>query len=109
MLYRHYSTYRKETMARKANSSLFFWPAFTSLKSGMLFLPALVFITLSMPLAGQTTETYTNPGEHSFTVPAGVTEITVELWGGGLIFNRPGGSGDAFSLGFDNDVRCSRL
>ncbi len=83
MLFRNYSTYRKETMVCKTNSSLCFWPASTSLKAGILFLTALVFIPFSMPLAGQTTETYTSPGEHSFTVPAGVTEITVEAWGGG--------------------------
>ncbi len=32
---------------------------------------------------GQTQITYDTPGPHTFTVPAGVTSITVECWGGG--------------------------
>ncbi|MDR4989372.1 MAG: hypothetical protein RG741_11105 [Bacteroidales bacterium] len=57
-----------------------------------LFL-GLAFTGLSMPLSGQTTITYTTPGADSFTVPAGVTEITVELWGAG---GAGGGGSTAF-------------
>lgn len=50
------------------------------LKLILLFLPALLYSTLGN---SQTVELYTVPGTHTFTVPSGVSEITIEAWGGG--------------------------
>ncbi|MGE5317215.1 MAG: LamG-like jellyroll fold domain-containing protein [Chloroflexota bacterium] len=41
----------------------------------------LLFISISSK--GQTVEVFTTTGQHTYTVPAGVTQITVEAWGGG--------------------------
>ncbi|QKK02551.1 MAG: hypothetical protein HND55_07785 [Pseudomonadota bacterium] len=48
-------------------------------------IPALLAgMILSAPAdAQQQVEVFDSPGNHTFTVPAGVTEITVEVWGGG--------------------------
>ncbi|HPF50266.1 MAG TPA: GEVED domain-containing protein [Draconibacterium sp.] len=43
----------------------------------------LLFTFFSFHGTSQTTQTFNNPGTYTFTVPAGVTEITVECWGGG--------------------------
>ncbi len=43
---------------------------------------ALVLLLGHVALA-QTVQTFNTPGTGTFTVPAGVTEITVEAWGGG--------------------------
>lgn len=47
----------------------------------ILFIPVLFFSALST--MGQSSTTYNTTGNHSFVVPAGVTTITVEAWGGG--------------------------
>lgn len=51
----------------------------------LLFLIActIVLITTVQVSYGQTTETYSAAGSYTFTVPAGVTSITVKAWGGG--------------------------
>lgn len=66
------------------------------------YLFAMALFLMPVSLSGQTTVTYTTPGSYSFTVPAGVTEITVEAWGGGGGAGRSndaggGGGGGAFS------------
>lgn len=38
---------------------------------------------LNLGIQAQTTETFTNPGADTWTVPAGVFQITVEAWGAG--------------------------
>ncbi|MBM3944082.1 MAG: VWA domain-containing protein [SAR202 cluster bacterium] len=48
------------------------------------------------------TEYYTTAGSHTFTVPEGITEITVEVWGGGGggptgTGRGPGGGGGAYA------------
>ncbi len=35
------------------------------------------------PVIGQSSETFTSPGSTTFTVPDGVTQITVQVWGAG--------------------------
>jgi hypothetical protein len=52
----------------------------------------------------QTTQEYSTPGSHTFVVPAGVTEITIECWGAGGCGGRAtsttrtaGGGGGAYS------------
>lgn len=53
-----------------------------------------------IPISGLVCVTYTSPGSHSFEVPAGITELTVEVWGAGGsgggaedFANRAGGGG----------------
>lgn len=55
------------------------------LPAGMSYVPGSVTASLSpAPSPGGTfVETLTTAGSGSFTVPAGVTELTVEAWGGG--------------------------
>lgn len=48
-----------------------------------LFAQLSFFLLFSLGLQAQTVETFNTPGSGTFTVPAGVTEITVETWGGG--------------------------
>ncbi|RYZ54111.1 MAG: hypothetical protein EOP49_05845, partial [Sphingobacteriales bacterium] len=43
--------------------------------------PAFIIMLLASPAYSQTTKTFTSSG--SFTVPAGVTSITIEAWGSG--------------------------
>ncbi|MDB9960841.1 fibronectin type III domain-containing protein [Oceanihabitans sp.] len=74
-----------------------------ALKSFALFLLLSLF---SLNGFGQTTETFNAPGAATFTVPAGVTSITVDAWGaggagggsstGGL--GGSGGGGGAYAL-----------
>ncbi len=45
----------------------------------LFFLLALV----SLKGWGQNSQTFSTPGQFTFTVPAGVTSVTVECWGGG--------------------------
>ena len=48
------------------------------------FLFALLFGFLSNnSIYSQTTDTYTTPGSGSWTVPCGVTSVTVQVWGAG--------------------------
>ncbi|HRO17631.1 MAG TPA: hypothetical protein PLU07_05560, partial [Ferruginibacter sp.] len=42
-----------------------------------------VFLLTSMSVIGQASSTYNTTGNQTFVVPAGVTQITVECWGGG--------------------------
>ena len=42
-----------------------------------------LFTAFSFQSIAQTTQTYTTPGTYTFTVPAGVSQITVEAWGAG--------------------------
>ena len=46
---------------------------------------ALAVLLLGMAglVMGQVTTTYSTSGSYTFTVPAGVTSVTVECWGGG--------------------------
>jgi len=60
----------------------------------------LIFMltVITVGVWGQTTQTFSTPGTSNFTVPAGVTSITVECWGaggggGGSNSNGAGGSG----------------
>jgi uncharacterized repeat protein (TIGR01451 family) len=55
------------------------------LPAGMSYVPGSVSAALDpVPPAGGTfVETRSNPGPGTFTVPAGVTELTGEAWGGG--------------------------
>lgn len=54
----------------------------------------VLFIALS-PLVsfGQSTQTFNTPGTYTFTVPSGVTSITVEAWGAGGGGGNGGGGG----------------
>ena len=56
---------------------------FSSKKQGffLTLLTVLIFSAFSQQLYGQESQTFTANG--SFTVPASVTSITVECWGGG--------------------------
>ena len=47
----------------------------------LFFTVAVLFLVSPRTVTAQTTDTFTTNG--TFTVPVGVTEITVELWGGG--------------------------
>lgn len=42
---------------------------------------------------GQTTITYTTPGTVTWTPPAGVTSVTLQMWGGGGAGQSDAGSG----------------
>lgn len=49
-----------------------------------IVLSAVIISLLAVSgLSAQTVELYTTPGSHTFIVPAGVSQITVEAWGGG--------------------------
>jgi hypothetical protein len=54
-----------------------------------IMLPKIYFTLLIIGIFGfsihaqQTTETFTTPGSDTFTVPVGVSQITVEAWGAG--------------------------
>ncbi len=64
-----------------------------------------VFLLFTVLLSGQTTVEYTSPGSHSFTVPAGINEVTLEILVGDVagnrfpLLNRSGGSLNTFSMG----------
>ncbi len=47
------------------------------------FLLFAIMLMAAFSLNAQTVLTYSNPGTYSFTVPGGITEITVECWGAG--------------------------
>ncbi len=49
----------------------------------------LLFVLGALPVFGQSQQAFTSPGSTTFTVPDGVKEITVQVWGGG----GAGGSG----------------
>lgn len=57
------------------------------MRSTHLYIVVLVSVIISMitvsGLSAQTVELFTTPGSHTFIVPAGVSQITVEAWGGG--------------------------
>lgn len=51
-----------------------------------IYISLLTFLTVTLASflsSGQTVVDYTTPGQQTFTVPAGVFQITVEAWGGG--------------------------
>ena len=54
-----------------------------------IFMLLTLFGFSSLGMFGQTTVTYTTPGNYTFTVPCDVTSVTVQAWGGG-----GGGYGD---------------
>lgn len=58
-----------------------------ALRITALFAIGLIFFSFfaikNTPQAQATTETFTTPGDTSWTAPAGVTSVTVEAWGGG--------------------------
>ena len=99
MQFLYHSIYKGRTLIYKTTKGLSLWSVFTSMQLRMLFLAAIVFIGLSTPLTGQTTVTYTTPGTNSFTVPANVTEITVEAWGGGGRGGQRSGGGNTAGSG----------
>ena len=68
------------------------------MKISLSFTTLFALLLLSSGVVGQSVETFDDPGTYDFTVPAGVTEITVEVWGaggggGGSSQNNQGGSG----------------
>ena len=75
----------------------------THIKKGILCL-ILLFIAGGQALLAQTaSQTFENAGTYTFTVPAGVTSLTVEVWGGGGgargdgSGSRSGGGGGAYA------------
>ncbi len=50
---------------------------------GLTLLAGLLFVFLFTAVSRADTVSFTAPGSHTWTVPAGVTTITVEAWGGG--------------------------
>jgi len=64
-----------------------------------LFAPAIAFLIANLFLAhksfGQSSQTFTTPGTTTFTAPAGVTSVIVEVWGGG----GAGGGGSTVAAG----------
>lgn len=73
-------------------SKIRFKPAFKlHIKTFLLF---HILVTSSLFHIGwaQTTETFSTPGTYSWTVPACVTSVTVQVWGGG------GGGGGSISI-----------
>ncbi|NEV95004.1 T9SS type A sorting domain-containing protein [Psychroflexus sp. YR1-1] len=83
---------------------------FHILRTPLLFLFTLLFCFFGQSTFSQETVTdvYTTPGASTFTVPGGVTEITVELWGAGGAggqgaekqgtYSGGGGGGGAYSV-----------
>lgn len=60
------------------------FPPLKNIKITISFYALFALLLLSSGAIGQAiTETYNTTGTHTFTVPAGVTEITVEVWGAG--------------------------
>lgn len=57
-------------------------------------LALLTLVLIPSNAAHATQTTYTTPGSHSWTAPAGVYSVTVELWGAGA---GGGGGGGAYS------------
>ncbi|QKJ62831.1 T9SS sorting signal type C domain-containing protein [Flavobacterium sp. M31R6] len=52
-------------------------------KTVILFWPVLILFTFGNSVFAQTTVNLTTPGSATWTVPCGVTSLTVEAWGGG--------------------------
>ena len=48
-----------------------------------VFILLLFFVFFYNKIDAQTTVLFDTPGTYNFTVPAGVTQISVEVWGGG--------------------------
>ncbi|MDX1625229.1 MAG: LamG domain-containing protein [Wenzhouxiangellaceae bacterium] len=68
---------------------------------GFLVALGAVFAALAMPpLSAQVVaQRYEEPGSHTFTVPVGVSEITVQAWGGGGRGGPASGNGRNFAGG----------
>ncbi|WP_372774055.1 glycine-rich domain-containing protein [Mangrovibacterium sp.] len=83
------STLNKKTLSRTVLPlTLYFTPTVKALgysngfgRVGLFTFFQIVFLFFNTH--AQVIQTYTTPGAQSFTVPAGVTQITVEAWGGG--------------------------
>lgn len=79
------------------------FPAFQFVRFWLVCL-AVCFSSFSGLLQAQISQTFNAPGASSFTVPAGVTSITVEAWGGGgggssRFGAAAGGGGGAYTKG----------
>jgi hypothetical protein len=59
--------------------------------SGVMFPDGTIQVSANNPAKGITN--YSNPGDYSFAVPFGVTQLYIEAWGGG-----GGGGGGSFQL-----------
>jgi hypothetical protein len=68
------------------------------IKNLLQFLLFSILVLAGWEAFGQT-QTITNPGAGTFTVPAGVTSITVEVWGGGGRGGSRGSGNDAAAGG----------
>jgi hypothetical protein len=67
-------------------------------KKVILFWTFFILFTFGNSIFAQTTVDFTTPGSATWTVPCGVTSLTVEAWGGGgagggAMINPSGGSG----------------
>lgn len=94
---------RKTTISTMNNRN----SVISSLRSTVSLLSLVFAMVACSQLAVGQTQTYNTPGTYSFTVPAGVTSITVSAWGaggagGGVVGNnnnpRGGGGGEAGSF-----------
>ena len=65
----------------------------------MLALMAFINFAAVQPAWDQTTVSFTTAGSHTWTAPAGVTRITVEVWGGGGAGGTASGSGSVGGVG----------
>src|SRR5690554_1342211 len=67
----------------------------------------LALVVMPVVLKAQTVQTFTEPGEGSFSVPENVSRIEVDVWGGGGAggsVGRGGGGGGAYNVGLFNVV-----
>ena len=65
-----------------------------------LLVPALCFIFAAQTAFAETLETFDEPGQQTFTVPDGVIELTVEVWGAGGDGADTSGSDDRAAVGW---------
>ncbi len=90
-LYQHHMF---QTSREDAQALSFGYPALLSgsIRLGVALLWMLLMASMAPSLLAQTTVPYNTPGTHTFTVPAGVNQITIQAWGAG---GGGGRSGDA--------------
>ncbi|OOG78800.1 T9SS sorting signal type C domain-containing protein [Flavobacterium sp. A45] len=67
-------------------------------KAAISFWAVLILLVIGNSIFAQTTVNFTTPGSNTWTVPCGVTSLTVRAWGGGgaggaATINPSGGSG----------------